>query len=167
VSRLAKQREDSLTSLEDIKMKNVTLWICLLVLGLAPLHAQCKLASTGIAAVTGGYSVTLPPQVRSAVPTSAPLRLVLRNAAGQVSSVAGPAQFLSTGQLWIQTSQRFAFSSQQCPTKAVLQGASLSEDDCLGAEFGIGCFLSWCGGQAYCLPGYDGGPDDGFSCVCL
>jgi hypothetical protein len=164
LSRLAEQREKISPFLEDIKMKNVALSICLMVLALSPLHAQCKVASTGISAIAGGYAVTLPSQVRSAVPTSGPLRLVLRNAAGQVSSVAGPVQWLASGQLWIQTSQRFTFSPQQCPSKAVLQGTSLGESDCFGAEFGIGCFLSWCGGQTYCLPG--DGPG-GFSCACV
>jgi hypothetical protein len=89
---------------------------------------------------------------------------VIRNASGRVSSVSGPARLLSTGQLWIQTSEQFAFSPQSCPTEAVLQEAGQSESGCLSAEFGIGCFAKWCGGQAYCLPG-DG--NDGFVCSCL
>jgi len=146
-------------------MKNVTLWICWLMLcGLAPLHAQCKVATTGIAPAAGGYTVTLPPSIISAVPTQSPLRLVIRNASGRVSSVSGPVRLLSTGQLWIQTSEQFAFSPQSCPTEAVLQGTSMSESGCLSAEFGIGCFAKWCGGQAYCLPG-DG--NEGFACTCL
>ena len=44
-------------------------------------HAQqCKVPTTGIAAVTGGYTVTLPPQVAYAVPTNEPLRLSIRDA---------------------------------------------------------------------------------------
>lgn len=150
-----------------MKIGALILCICLMVVlggGLAPLHAQCKVASTGIAAVTGGYTVALPPQVVSEVPTNEPLRLVVRNAAGNVSSVAGPVRVLASGQLWIQTSQRFAFSPQQCPSDVVIQKASTSESGCLSAEFGIGCFLKWCAGQPYCLPG--DGPG-GFSCVCL
>jgi hypothetical protein len=135
------------------------------LLGLTPLHAQqCKVATTGIAAVTGGYTVTLPPQLYSKVPTNQPLRVVLSDALGNVSSVAGPVRVLSTGQLWIQTSERFSSSSQQCPSEVVIQTAAFDPFHCLEAEFGIGCFISWCAGQSYCLPG--DGPD-GFECQCL
>ncbi len=145
-------------------MKKLMLSIGLLMLaGLAPLQAQCKVAATGVSAIAGGYAVTLPTQVRSAVPTSEPLRLVLRDAAGNVSSVAGPVRTLASGQLWIQTADRFP-SPSQCPTTAVLQRATLNDSSCLAAEFGIGCFLTWCAGQAYCLPG--SGPG-GFDCKCI
>jgi hypothetical protein len=152
-----------------VKNVRLTLGICLLVVlggfgGLTPLHAQCKVATTGIAAVTGGYTVALPPQIASAVPTNEPLRLVVRNAAGNVSSVAGPVRVLASGQIWIQTTQKFAFSPQQCPSDVVIQKASLGDFGCLSAEFGIGCFAKWCGGQSYCLPG--DGPG-GFSCTCV
>jgi hypothetical protein len=144
-------------------MKNVILCLSLILLcGLAPLHAQCKVAATGISSVTGGYTVTLPPQVVTAVPTQNPLRLVLRDAAGNVSSVAGPVRVLSTGQLWIQTSERLASSPQSCPSEVVLQGASLDPFECLDAEFGPSCFLKWCAGVSYCLPG----PVE-TSCKCL
>ncbi len=146
-------------------MKKLMLSIGLLMLaGLGPLQAQCKIAATGVSAIAGGYAVTLPTQVRAAVPTSEPLRLVLRDAAGNVSSVAGPVRMLASGQLWIQTADRLPSSPSQCPTKAVLQRATLSDSGCLGAEFGIGCFLTWCAGQAYCLPG--SGPG-GFDCRCI
>ncbi len=146
-------------------MKNLMLSISLLMLaGIAPLQAQCKVAATGISAIAGGYAVTLPAQVRSAVPTSEPLRLVLRDAAGNVSSVAGPVRTLASGQLWIQTADRFTSSPTQCPSKAVLQKATLSDASCLDAELGIGCFLTWCAGQTYCLPG--NGPG-GFDCRCV
>lgn len=148
-------------------MKKIALTLCLCLMaglvGLTPLHAQqCKVATTGIAAVTGGYTVTLPPQLTSSVPTNQPLRVVLRDAAGNVSSVAGPVRVLSTGQLWIQTSERFSSSVQQCPSDVVVQSAAFDPFHCLDAEFGIGCFLTWCAGQTYCLPG----PSDS-SCVCL
>jgi hypothetical protein len=150
---------------EDRNMKKAALSICLLVFGgLAPLHAQCKVASSGISAVIGGYTVALPSQVASAVPTSGKLRLVVRDAAGQVSSVAGPVSVLASGQLWIQTSDRFSISPQRCPVEAVFQSADLDDSGCLSAEFGIGCFLKWCAGQAYCLPGSGSG---GFDCRCL
>lgn len=149
-------------------MKNVVLTfsICLVTVlgGLSPVSAQCKVASTGISAVTGGYTVTLPPAVFTAVPTSEPLRLVLRDAAGEISSVSGPVRVLASGQIWIQTRERFSFSPEKCPTEAVLQRASLNQGSCGSAEFGIGCFLKWCAGQTYCLPG--DGPG-GMQCVCL
>lgn len=146
-------------------MRKVILCLCLATLsGLAPLHGQCKVAASGISMVSGGYAVSLPPQFLSAVPTREPLRLVLRDASGQVSSVSGPAQLLATGQLRIQTIERFSFSHQRCPLEAILQQASLGDHSCGSAEFGIGCFLSWCAGQTYCLPG--DGPG-GFVCACV
>lgn len=148
-------------------MKPTTLGICLFALAsLAPLHAQqCKVAGSGISAVPGGYAVTLPSAARSAVPTNqGPLRLVLRDQAGNASSVAGPVRVLSTGQLWIQTSEQLTISPQRCPVEAVLQAASIADFGCLPAEFGIGCFLTWCAGQTYCLPGPGPG---GMQCVCL
>ena len=150
-------------------MKKITLTLCLCLMAglvaLTPLHAQqCKVATTGIATVTGGYTVALPPQVASQVPTSQPLRLVLRDAVGNVSSVAGPVRVLATGQLWIQTSERFPSSVQQCPTDVVIQSASVDPFHGLDAEFGIGCFLTWCAGQTYCLPGPGPG---GMTCQCL
>jgi hypothetical protein len=149
-------------------MKKIALTLCFCLMaglaGLTSLHAQqCKVPTTGIAAVTGGYTVTLPPQVAYAVPTNEPLRLAIRDAAGNVSSVAGPVRVLSTGQLWIQTSERFAFSPQQCPTQVGIQKAS--GDNCGAPEFGIDCWaLTWCAGQTYCLPG--DGPG-GFTCSCV
>ena len=78
-------------------MKNVAIpfSICLAVTlgGLAPLHAECKVASTGISAVTGGYTVALPPSVSSAVPTNAPLRLVLRGGQAYCLPGNGPGGF--------------------------------------------------------------------------
>jgi len=147
-------------------MLKTTLWLCLIaLLGLTPLQAQtCKIASSGIAAVSGGYTVSLPPQVASAVPTSGSLRLALRDAFGRVSAVAGPVRVLASGQLMIVTSERFSSSPQSCPSQASLQSLDLDDEDCFSAEHGIGCFLSWCAGQAYCLPGPGVG---GFQCQCL
>lgn len=144
-----------------------TLCLCLMagLVGLTPLHAQqCKLTTTGIAEVTGGYTVTLPPQLASTVPTSEPLSIVLRDDLGNVSSVAGPGRTLSTGQLWIQTGERFSSSIEQCPSEVVVQSAALDIFHCLHAEFGIGCFLKWCAGTTYCLPGPG---DGGMTCKCL
>ena len=150
-------------------MKKIALTLCLCLMaglaGLTSLHAQqCKVPTTGLAAVSGGYTVTLPPSLYSAVPTNEPLRVVLRDAAGNVSSVAGPVRVLSTGQLWIQTSERFSSSVQQCPSDVVVQSAAFDPFHCLDAEFGIGCFLTWCAGQTYCLPGPGPG---GMTCQCL
>jgi hypothetical protein len=161
--------ERILSLLEDRNMKKTTLTLALCLLagsfGLTPLHAQqCKVPTTGIAAVTGGYTVTLPPQFASTVPTNEPLRVVLRDSVGNVSSVAGPVRVLSTGQLWIQTSERFSSSVQQCPSDVIVQGAAFDPFHCLDAEFGMGCFLKWCAGTTYCLPG--DGPG-GMACKCV
>lgn len=148
-------------------MKKITLALSLIACfaGLTPVNAQqCKVPTTGLAAVTGGYTLTLPPELSSTVPTSQPLRVVLRDSAGNASSIAGPVRVLSTGQLWIQTSDRFSSSTQQCPAEVVVQNAILDLFGCLDAEFTAGCYLTWCAGTKYCLPGPGPG---GMTCKCI
>ncbi len=128
------------------------------------LFAQCKTAGTGISAVKGGYEIVLPAEVIGKIPTDQPTQLVLRNAEKRIASVTGRIHPAGGNKLRLETSEKLAFSPASCKMQISLQASTVKPGGCFDAEFGNSCWLTFCAGTTFCVPGPGPG---GMQCQCL
>lgn len=111
----------------------------------------------------GGYDLRVPDEVACEVPTPREVRLRLRHPERGETSVRGRLVRASGVGLRVETTERLGFLPDD-PRVSIELGEAEGAFSCFGAEHSFRCFLAWCAGEAYCLPGSGHG---GFSCKCL
>jgi hypothetical protein len=147
-------------------VKIISALMCLVtaVTSSLPLFAQCQTAGTGVSEVKGGYEIVLPAELIGKVPTNQTVQLVLRNAQKRVASVSGRIHPVGKDKLRLETREKLAFSPVSCKMQVALQASTVKPGGCFDAEHGSSCWLTFCAGTTFCVPGPGPG---GMQCACL